>query len=367
MYKSYLLIAGLALFMLFMAGTLLKTGESAGAAKPSAAAAKSFAPGRIVFGGPVAPSSRPAAKDDPKRRALFEAAFKEAKELLAKGDRADPRFIKRIGAATARAADLATPADWPFIEAESRLTSQPDGMKTLLVTVAGATGADAAVPFIADLYEVVPTKAIEALGRLGSHAAFVAVRNLYQKALGPEQRYVMLQVMKTMPKADARGFLLGLLDQEKDESTVLEAVTLLRFFPSDETAARVAAFARRAPEGTSEKPILLRTFNTLTGLKLSTADAAVLDAYLDQTARPEVRAAAGQALAFITAPALVDRILARFEADPASTDPALLAALERSAQPRHRDRIAALAPRLTAPATRTRFESILAAVAEPVK
>ena len=40
MYKSYLLIAGLALFMLFIAGTLLKTGESAGAPKPNAAAAR---------------------------------------------------------------------------------------------------------------------------------------------------------------------------------------------------------------------------------------------------------------------------------------------------------------------------------------
>lgn len=349
--KTQILVAAMGGVMLFLAGVLIRTGDSVKPAKKS---------GAIELPTKLGTTTVKIEKDRPHvRNPAVAQRLSELRRMLATGDRLDPKMQSLVKEKTAALKDLVSAADWPAVEAEAQKSPIPDGFLGILVAVAGATQADAALPFIASQTHTVPLKVVESLTTHGSPAAFDALKSIYRKTSEPGLKYLALKGATGFARSLAEPFFLEVFVEEKNDDVLIEIITLLRIFPSERVVGELVVYLSNANPETPSDPLLLRAANTLGGMKLSAANDALFAFYSDTKNPERARHAVGQTIAFLVDPAHVVPTLARVAAADAG-DPVLIAYLSRSVQASHRAEIERLLPSVKNAETATKLREIAA-------
>jgi hypothetical protein len=328
--KTQILVAAMGGVMLFLAGVLIRTGDSVKPhKKPGAIELPTKLGDATVHLETV--RNRPANPAVPKR-------LSELRALLQSGDRRDPKIQAMVKEKSAVLRDIVSSADWPAVEAEAKKAPIPDGFLGILVSIAGATKADGALPFVVSQKNTVPMKVIEALTTHGSPAAFDALKSIFRGAGEPGLKYLALKGAGGFARSLAEPFFIEAFVGEKDEDVLLEIITLLRVFPSERVVAELIVYLSNADAAKPDDTHLLRAANTLTGMNFPAAVAALF-AFYDEPKNPErARHAVGQSIAFLVDPAHVTSVLSKVAAAE-RPDANLLAYLARSARPGHRAEI----------------------------
>lgn len=328
--KTQILVAAMGGVMLFLAGVLIRTGDSV---KPSKK------PGAIELPTKIGDST--VHLETGRKRDAHPAVAKrlsELREVLQSGDRRDPKTQAMVKEKSAALKDIVSAADWPAVEAEVKKSPLPDGFLGILVAVAGATKADAALPFIVSQTHTVPMKVIEALTTHGSPAAFDALKSVFRGAKEPGLKYLALKGATGFARSLAEPFFIEAFAAEKDEDVLLEIITLLRVFPSERVVAELIVYLSNADAAKPDDTHLLRAANTLTAMNFP-AGVAALFAFYDDKQNPErSRHAVGQSIAFLVDPTHVTSVLTKV-ASAVEPDANLLAYLSRSARSTHRAEI----------------------------
>lgn len=232
-----------------------------------------------------------------------------------------------------RAADSLRSGDWPLLAKEFQLDPLHEGYRLMLLVLAGASTSDEALPVIAAHWSQHPGKVADALQSSGTPGAFATARKLFLGQSNDARRLIMLRAMKRFPQNSIREFLLELVGGQLDGAVAKQVLTMLRHHRHADVVAALDTYVRRAAPVEMELP--KRALNSLTGLRLEAANIAVLEIYLDESLDRMIRNAAGEALAFARAEALVPRVLEELRGRDPKEFPGLISFLNRNAGSEH--------------------------------
>lgn len=322
-YRYLVLVGGLAGALIALAGVLLSAARLETVERDLPVVED-----RIVITTGERPSARPRGPGHV-REALRLAAGRPEKlvahltairEGLTRARAGEVEALRGVQRAHAQALELVFPEDWPLLEKELGRTDAPDGYRSLLVVLAGASRAEGALPLLRDEYALRRLKAIDALQRHGGATALGVIIGLYDAAADAAERAALLRATRSFPGEHVAAFLRRLLAEEEDPEALLAAVTECRFHGgSGEAMAEMLESFARSPRSSMHVDVLPRALNSLAALPSGTAR--LLELATDQGLDELRRARAAEALSWSTDPALVPVVLATLVSQPANPEP----------------------------------------------
>lgn len=305
-YKSLVVVAGMGGVMVLMAGVLLYSGDldTPDAARSTSSLLDSKAKfTRLNAGGTVGQ----AAPD----KGLFKDDLAIIRRSMKPGENSFTNSSPSVKRALAHGRAVVSPADFELLESEIRQRKISDTYRSVLIVFLGASKSEKAVPILEEFYAKHPTRVIDALQLNSTTPALEAFDRLYYQAKNARERFCFLQVLKKLPSKFALDFVVKRLREETDPTTLKDTIKITRFIAQPEVG--LALNELILTDDARSQPFFGIACNALAAQSRFGGADMLLDLHLDKANSEQLRQAAGNSIAFMKAPHLVQKLLTRLE------------------------------------------------------